>query len=61
MAQALPEFKTRVARWVLIPSRGGCFELTVGGTLIYSKLQTGEFPDVAEMLKTIEAALGDGS
>lgn len=59
MAQALPEFKTRVARWTLIPSRGGCFELTVGGTLIYSKLKTGAFPDEAEMLKAIEAALGD--
>ncbi len=29
----------------LVPAGGGCFELTVDGELIYSKLQTGKFPD----------------
>ena len=29
----------------LVPSSGGCFELTADGELIYSKLQTGKFPD----------------
>jgi selenoprotein W-related protein len=29
----------------LIPDRGGCFELTVNGKLLYSKLETGQFPD----------------
>jgi selenoprotein W-related protein len=29
----------------LIPSKGGCFELKVDGKLVYSKLQTGQFPD----------------
>jgi selT/selW/selH-like putative selenoprotein len=28
-----------------MPSSGGCFEVTVGTELIYSKLLTGEFPD----------------
>ena len=29
----------------LIPGGGGCFELSVGGELIYSKMKTGQFPD----------------
>jgi selenoprotein W-related protein len=29
----------------LIPASGGCFELTVNGELVYSKLETGKFPD----------------
>lgn len=34
----------------LIPSGGGCFELKVNGELVYSKLQTGKFPDEQQML-----------
>ncbi len=29
----------------LIPSGGGCFELSVNGDLVYSKLKAGKFPD----------------
>jgi selenoprotein W-related protein len=29
----------------LEPASGGCYEITVDGVLIYSKLDTGEFPD----------------
>jgi selenoprotein W-related protein len=36
----------------MIPSAGGCFELTVGSTKLYSKLKTGEF---AEEDKLVEA------
>jgi selenoprotein W-related protein len=39
----------------LQPSDGGCFEVTVDGELVYSKLKTGKFPDekslVAEIAK----------
>jgi len=44
-AQLLSQFKRRISELVLEPSAGGCFELTVGNDLIYSKLQTGRFPD----------------
>lgn len=54
----LPRFKRQVARLVLIPSKGGCFELTVGGKLLYSKLQTGTFPDEAALLDEVAKALG---
>jgi selenoprotein W-related protein len=43
----------------LIPSKGGCFELSVGGKTLYSKLQTGKFPDERELLDQIGRALGE--
>jgi selenoprotein W-related protein len=42
----------------MIPSKGGCFEVTVGGRKLYSKLKTGKFPDEEAILKEIGAALG---
>lgn len=57
-AKLLPLFKQSIRRLELIPSRGGCFELTVGGKLLYSKLQTGEFPDEEAMIRAVGAALG---
>ena len=35
------------------PSGGGCFEITVDGEEIYSKLATGEFPDDAAILEMV--------
>ena len=54
----MPEFKQAIKRFVLIPSKGGCFELTVGGKLLYSKLKTGRFPDENEMIRAVGDALG---
>jgi selenoprotein W-related protein len=55
----LTTFKQKIAELKLIPSGGGCFEVSVNGELVYSKLQTGTFPDesvieqtVADRLKT---------
>jgi selenoprotein W-related protein len=39
----------------LVPAGGGCFELTVDGELIYSKLQSGQCPDVEWVLDAIRA------
>lgn len=44
----------RIADFQLVPSKGGCFELTVNGELVYSKLQTGVFPDEDEMVDELE-------
>jgi selenoprotein W-related protein len=42
----------------MIPSKGGCFELTVGGKMLYSKLETGEFPDEDELVDAVAKVLG---
>lgn len=39
----------------LQPSKGGCFEVTVDGDLVYSKLATGEFPDPQAVLAKVSA------
>jgi selenoprotein W-related protein len=46
----LNALKQKVQSWTLVPSRGGCFEVTVDGTLIYSKLETDVFPREADIL-----------
>ena len=38
-------YKQKIKDLRLIPASGGCFELSVGGQLIYSKLETGRFPE----------------
>jgi len=55
----LPRFKRSIGRFVMVPSSGGCFELTVGGTTVYSKLETGRFPDEAAMVKEVARILGE--
>lgn len=39
----------------LLPGDGGCFEVSVDGTLIFSKLETGRFPENKEVLDQIRA------
>lgn len=48
-------YKQKIADLKLVPSGGGCFELTVNGQLLYSKLQTGEFPDEEWAVKAVGA------
>jgi selenoprotein W-related protein len=49
----LTQFKQQISELKLIPSKGGCFELTVNGELLYSKLETGEFPDEKKMEEAV--------
>ncbi len=39
----------------LVKSSGGAFEVTVDGDLIYSKLETGAFPEDAEIVRMLKA------
>jgi len=38
----------------LVPSSGGVFEVTVNGSLVFSKKATGRFPETDEALRLIE-------
>lgn len=51
----LTTFKQKVKDLKLIPASGGCFELTVNGELVYSKLQTGKFPDDQALIDLLES------
>ena len=49
--------KQDISSLTLIAAGGGVFEVTVDGEKIYSKKQTGEFPDPAAILKAVRARL----
>jgi len=52
-SRLLAHYAQKIDSLELVPSSGGCFELSVGGELVYSKLQTGLFPDEAKLTKEV--------
>ena len=59
-ATLLTHFKQKIGELKLIPAGGGCFELSAGGKLLYSKLQTGTFPDEWAMVDAIAERVKGG-
>jgi selenoprotein W-related protein len=57
-AKLLSTYKQRIGGLELEPSGGGCFEVTVGSDLIWSKLKSGSFPDEGEMVTAVGKRLG---
>lgn len=55
--ELLTEFEPHVASWKLIPSKGGVFEVTVNGDLVYSKIKTGRHAEIDEVRKLLQAKL----
>ncbi len=52
MAQkVLDQYKAAISELALIPSSGGAFEVRVDGATIYSKLNTGTFPDERSLVR----------
>jgi len=54
MGEILPVLKRRFSEYKLIPGQGGEFEVTVDGRTLYSKLETGQFPEPRDILKKLE-------
>ena len=57
-SRILEHFKQKVSNLTLVPSGGGCFELSANGELLYSKLKTGEFPNEQSIIDQLEKRLG---
>jgi selenoprotein W-related protein len=53
----LSTYKQQIQALKLIPSGGGCFELSLNGDLVYSKLKTGQFPDEQWVLEAVGSRL----
>ena len=53
--QLFNHFRSTIEELTLIPSSGGAFEITVGEDKIYSKLDTGVFPDIDSIISIIES------
>jgi len=57
----LTQLKFDIQSLTLVPGRGGIFEVLVDGTPVYSKSETGQFPDPDHVLKLIRAKLPGGT
>lgn len=59
LAKTLMEsYKRDMKRLILVPSDKGRFEISVNGKLVYSKLETGRFPEESEAMAAIDKAKG---
>ena len=52
-SKLLTTYKQKIKELKLVPGGGGCFELSLNGELVYSKLKTGQFPDEEQMIETV--------
>lgn len=50
-------FGERFAALKLVPADEGRFEVSLDGELVYSKLETGDFPENKEILNQIKARI----
>jgi len=50
----ITELKDKIKKLVLIPSDGGRFEVSIDGRQVFSKLETGRFPEYQEIRKQIK-------
>ena len=58
MAQkVLDQYKAGLSEVALVPSSGGAFEVLVDGTTLYSKLETGRFPDERAIVQEVAGKL----
>jgi selenoprotein W-related protein len=54
----LEEFEHQISELVIIPSRGGVYEVEVDGELVYSKKATGRHAEPDEILKSVRKLVG---
>jgi len=55
--ELLKEFEYDIENFVLVPSDGGKFEVTVGDKLVYSKLETRRHAEPGEVLELVRKML----
>ena len=53
MAELVRAFEYDIEEITLLPSDGGKFEITVNGTLVYSKLKTNRHAESGEVLALV--------
>jgi selenoprotein W-related protein len=53
--EILNKYKNAIAEATLVPSSGGVFEVTVNGRPVFSKKETGRFPQPGELVQAIDA------
>ncbi len=56
-AALLDRYKNKLGEVALVPSQGGAFEISLNGESIYSKLETGRFPNEGTLVGQIAAKI----
>jgi len=56
----LTAFEPEIESLTLVPSVGGRYEVTVNGSLLYSKLKTGRHADKGEVVELVRKYLQEG-
>jgi len=54
-AELLQKYGNTIEELTLIPSGGGVFEIEKNGKRLFSKKQSGRFPEEGEIIQLIEA------
>ena len=53
LGELLAALQDDVASFTLVPGGGGCFEWSVDGETVFSKLASGRFPEVDEIMELL--------
>ena len=53
--ELLSRYRRSISELQMVPSHGGCFEVSLDGEIIFSKLEEGRFPEPGELKSAIEA------
>jgi selenoprotein W-related protein len=53
--ELLTEFESHIASWKLIPSKGGVYEFSLNGELLFSKKELGRHAEIDEIRKLLKA------
>lgn len=53
----MKKHQSKIAEVAMIPSGGGAFEVSVGDEKVYSKLETGRFPNESSLIKELGGKL----
>ena len=59
-SQLLDEFEEHIGQITLVTGKGGAFEVTLDGELIYSKHATGRHAEAGEVLSLFRDAYANG-
>jgi len=55
--EILSAFEDDIASFDLVPGGGGDFELSIDGELLYSKQETGEYPELSALKQIVVNAI----